>query len=190
MSFDPFGPSGPPQSPFPPSGPGLPPAQSPYTYSTPARDRVQLPAIFLLVVAVLNLLIGLYTAFETTRAVVVPADKLYADALENADKLGEAFPTMKQQVVETLEKQTPQGLKNQVMLQFGIPTVIIFLTSLLLIAGGIRMLQLRSFGLCVLASIIAATPCVSPMGCCCMGNIAGIWALVVLLAPDVRTAFQ
>ncbi|MFO0880454.1 MAG: hypothetical protein U0840_24175 [Gemmataceae bacterium] len=186
MSFDPFG--NPPAS--QPPGSGLPPAYSSPVYSTPIRDRVQLPALFLIAIAVLNVLVSFYTGFETTRALVTPADKLYNDAVENANRLGDAFPTLKKQMGEAMEKQTPEGLRTQVILQFGIPTIVILMTSLLMLFGGVRMMQLRSYGLCVLVSILAATPCISPMGCCCMGNIAGIWSLIVLLSPEVRSSFQ
>jgi len=40
----------------------------------------------------------------------------------------------------------------------------------------------------VAASIIAMIPCVSP--CCCLGLPFGIWALVVLARPAVKSAFQ
>jgi hypothetical protein len=38
------------------------------------------------------------------------------------------------------------------------------------------------------ASIIAMIPCVSP--CCLLGLPIGIWALVVLMKPEVKSAFH
>jgi hypothetical protein len=61
---------------------------------------------------------------------------------------------------------------------------------LLVILGGVRMLSLKSYGLAFLASVTAAVPCVSLIACCGVGEIVGIWALVVLLQPDVRAAFR
>jgi hypothetical protein len=61
---------------------------------------------------------------------------------------------------------------------------------LIILFGGIRMILMRSYALCLVASILATTPCLSPTGCCCLGNVVGIWGLVVLLSPDVRDAFR
>ena len=38
------------------------------------------------------------------------------------------------------------------------------------------------------ATIIAMVPCISP--CCLVGLPIGIWALVVLMKPEVKAAFR
>jgi hypothetical protein len=38
------------------------------------------------------------------------------------------------------------------------------------------------------ASIIAIIPCFGP--CCCLGIPVGIWALVVINKPEVKSAFR
>ncbi len=58
----------------------------------------------------------------------------------------------------------------------------------LILVGAFRMMKLKSHGLAVAASVLAMIPCVSP--CCCLGLPFGIWALVVLLRPDVKAAFR
>jgi len=58
----------------------------------------------------------------------------------------------------------------------------------IILVGAYRMMKLRSYGLAVAASIIAMIPCVSP--CCCLGLPFGIWALVVLSRPAVKSAFR
>jgi hypothetical protein len=63
------------------------------------------------------------------------------------------------------------------------------ITAVVLTLGGVRMLQLRSYALCVTASITAMMPCISCTGCC-FGQIVGIWAIVVLLRPEVRFLFE
>jgi hypothetical protein len=50
------------------------------------------------------------------------------------------------------------------------------------------MKKLESYGLAMAASIIAMIPCVSP--CCLLGLPIGIWALVVLMKPEVKSAFH
>ena len=57
-------------------------------------------------------------------------------------------------------------------------------------SAGIRMLSLKNYGLVILASILAALPGVSCSGCCGLGLIVGIWAIVVLINPDIRASFQ
>lgn len=191
MSFDPFGQQPPAQPPFggPPPG-GVPPAYVPGGDVAAARERVQIPGMFLIAVGVLNLLVCLYTGFETVRGALVPAEKMHADALENAERIAELVPAMRDRLLESIAETTPEAMKTQALLQFGGTTVVLLLGALLIILGGVRMMMLRSFGLAVLAAIVAATPCISPCGCCCMGNLIGLWALVVLLSPDVRMAFQ
>ncbi len=66
--------------------------------------------------------------------------------------------------------------------------VIAILLSGLILAGALKMKKLESFGLAMTASIVAMVPCLSP--CCLLGLPIGIWALVVLSKPEVKTAFH
>jgi hypothetical protein len=50
------------------------------------------------------------------------------------------------------------------------------------------MQQLTSHGLAMAAAIIAMIPCFSP--CCVLGLPFGIWALVVLSKPEVKSQFH
>ena len=52
--------------------------------------------------------------------------------------------------------------------------------------GAIKMLRLQSYGLAVAAAIIAMLPC---QCCCVLGLPFGIWALVVLNKPEVKSHF-
>jgi hypothetical protein len=54
--------------------------------------------------------------------------------------------------------------------------------------GAIKMKRLENHGLAMAASILAMIPCLSP--CCLLGLPLGIWALVVLLKPEVKSAFH
>jgi hypothetical protein len=63
----------------------------------------------------------------------------------------------------------------------------------LLVAGfviyaSLKMKERTQWSLCVAASIIAMIPCISP--CCIVGLPIGIWCLVVLTKPEVKTAFH
>jgi hypothetical protein len=60
--------------------------------------------------------------------------------------------------------------------------------SILLLVGGMKMKKLENYSLCIAASIIALIPCFSP--CCLSGLPFGIWALVVLSDPHVKSSFR
>jgi hypothetical protein len=64
------------------------------------------------------------------------------------------------------------------------------IAAMITVFGGMRMLSLKSYGLAVFASACAAIPCVSPMGCCGIGEGIGIWSFVVLMNADVRSVFR
>jgi len=60
--------------------------------------------------------------------------------------------------------------------------------SVVVILGALKMKKLENYGLAMAATIIAMIPCISP--CCLLGLPIGIWALVVLLKPEVKSAFH
>jgi hypothetical protein len=62
------------------------------------------------------------------------------------------------------------------------------LVSGLILFGGIKMKKLENYGLAMTTSILAMIPCVSP--CCLIGLPIGIWAVVVLSKPEVKSAFH
>jgi hypothetical protein len=65
--------------------------------------------------------------------------------------------------------------------------VLCLLFGVLVILGGIRMRQLRNYGLCMTAAIVSMIPCTVP--CCIVGLGIGIWAIVVLSKAEVKAAF-
>ena len=66
--------------------------------------------------------------------------------------------------------------------------VIGLLVSGVIFFGALKMKSLESYGLAMAASIIAMIPCFSP--CCLLGLPIGIWAIVVLSKPEVKSAFH
>src|SRR5262245_18472868 len=62
------------------------------------------------------------------------------------------------------------------------------LLNLLILLGGKQMFRFRTWGLAVAASGLAM---INFGSCCCLAGIPiGTWSLVILMMPDVRTAFQ
>jgi hypothetical protein len=61
------------------------------------------------------------------------------------------------------------------------------IVGVIVLIGAAKMQQLQNFQLALTASIVAMIPCISP--CCVFGLPFGIWALVVLNKPEVKSQF-
>lgn len=153
----------------------------PSTDTGTARARVLAPAICLIVVGVLNLFMAAAPALYGMGAAKVTPEQLEQE--------------MQKQNPKALQDATSQGwtiadIRN--MLIYGSFSVagLDFLVSFLVILGGVRMLMLKNYILAVFAAILAAIPFVSCSGCCGFGAVAGLWALIVLINPDVKASFQ
>jgi hypothetical protein len=57
-----------------------------------------------------------------------------------------------------------------------------------IIYGAMKMKRLENYGLAMAVAVIAMLPCISP--CCLIGLPVGIWALNVLVKPEVKSAFR
>ncbi|HWG42919.1 MAG TPA: hypothetical protein VN688_09050 [Gemmataceae bacterium] len=179
MSYDPYDP-----------GSDAPRPGEPYDYfDKPLRDdaatikgRVQAPAIGLIVVGILNLFFALYMIVNAVITTVMPADKLKVQQ----DQIYEALPPS----MRDPEKKTAGEMKMQAMLINWPWTLFAIVASILPLVGGIRMLSLKSYALGLCGAIAAAIPCISVTACCGLGEGIGIWALVVLLNADVKSAFR
>ena len=69
----------------------------------------------------------------------------------------------------------------------GFQAVIGVVVSILILIGGIKMRRLESQGWATAAAVMAMIPCISP--CCLLGLPFGIWALVTMGDPQVKSAF-
>ena len=82
-----------------------------------------------------------------------------------------------------------QAWANMFAGTIGVVSAIIgLLVSGVIFLGAMKMKKLESYGLAMASSIIAMIPCFSP--CCLLGLPIGIWALVVLSKPEVKSAFK
>ena len=61
--------------------------------------------------------------------------------------------------------------------------------ALVVLFGALKMKKLENHGLAMAASILAIVPCITPCPCCCFGIPIGIWALIVLCKPEVKSYF-
>jgi hypothetical protein len=53
--------------------------------------------------------------------------------------------------------------------------------------GGLKMKSLENYKLAMAASIISIIPC---FGCYCIGIPVGIWSIITLNKPEVKSAFR
>jgi hypothetical protein len=140
-----------------------------------AVERVRLPATFLLVSGGLNLLGCLYWLFNAFVVTIMPA----AQMQQYHKQMGLPAP-----------QGTPEEHAMQLVVAWGFLVAGILATVLPILAG-MRMLVLRNYALCIVGSIVTAIPCMScPSGCMVLGQVAGIWALVVLMNDEVRSFFR
>ena len=145
-----------------------------------ARNRLSAPAILLIVVGVLNVAAALGLTLAGGFYRTLPPDK-FETLMREHDPRG----------MNELERQgwTAQTLLNTCISFFFGSGVVTGLVGLLIVLGAVRMSVAHSYGLAVLASVLAMTPCVSPSCCGVIGLLAGVWSLIVLLDADVREAF-
>jgi hypothetical protein len=81
-----------------------------------------------------------------------------------------------------------QALANMMSGTVGVVTSIIgMLLAGLVVFGAFKMKNLENYGLAMTASIVAMLPCSL---CCVVGLPIGIWSLVVLSKPEVKSVFH
>jgi hypothetical protein len=150
------------------------------------RDRTNVPGILLIVVGVLNIVSGFWMLQQGVSVLRLTPDQF-------REQMKEGAKAMHQE--KALEDYEKNGMSMEQMQSFTTKSmigcaVINLLGSLLVIYGGINLRSLNHYGLAVIGSLWALLPCISCSGCCGLGQVAGIWALVVLLSEEVRSAFQ
>jgi hypothetical protein len=154
--------------PYPPPGPSV-------------SGRVIPPAVGLIIVAVLNFLLGLYLVVNGVFTSTVSDEQF--------EKQMASFNPSQKEQLEKAGWSVESIKKLSVVVCFGLGGLAAFI-SLLTILGAIGMMTLKWYGLAVFVSVLAAIPFLSCMACCGLGEIVGIWALIVLLNPEVRAAFR
>ena len=139
--------------------------------------RLKGPAIALIVTSVIGILLNLASPLMGAAA---------SEAImEWFQTMLESDPNFNQEqfdrTMEEMEAATSFGLMDAMFMVFGLAM------SGLVLFGSLQMMKAKSWALALIASILAMIPCVSP--CCVLGLPFGIWALVVLVKPEVKEAF-
>ena len=142
-----------------------------------ARQRVQAPGLLLQIFGIISLFLSVLNLALLVAAPEV-ALKGWYDAMANMQKNqpgAQPLPPFEDWV------------KSQRMIMI-ITGVLQLAGSVVMFLGGTKMKQLQGYGLAMAGSIMATIPLCTNQ-CCCISLPFGIWALAVLLNPDVKLAF-
>ena len=137
------------------------------TDSGMAREQLSVPSILLIVTGVLGELNGLW---GLVKGAVARGQDVFAPFRTD--------PNM-QQFLPLMERMMSLGWVINVM---------VLALSAVTIVGALKMKNLQGYGLAMAASIIAMVPCFGP--CCCIGLPVGIWSLILLNKPEIKSAFR
>jgi hypothetical protein len=134
-----------------------------------ALQDIKVPSICLKVVAVLNFILAFWNLMKL---IFVPSA---------IDALLEEHPQLKDpEVMKMLHLAFgPLGMAEAV---FGM------VISGLIFFGAMKMQSLSSYSFAFVAAVLAMVPCMTP--CCVIGLPFGIWALVVLNKPGIKSQFD
>jgi hypothetical protein len=143
-----------------------------------ARAAVRVPATLLVVTGAL-LLIAVALAFIQLPDQPAKMDQAIADIDANPNMPADQKDFMKS--IYTSLKEFFESPAAPV--SYALSAVF----GLLIVLGGVKLMNLSGRALPITASILAMIPCTSSC-CCLLGLPAGIWALVLLGRPEVSAA--
>jgi hypothetical protein len=152
--------------------------EGPYTeHEQRALTRTNVPGLFLIVTGILNMVAALMLLLTG-----VQHSRMAPDEFERAMPADQLKELQKQGwTVEQLKR-----LVSTIVLVWGSITLA---SAFVICYGGANMRSLNSYTVAVLGAVLAAVPFISPLGCCGIGEVVGIWCLAILLNPEVSSAF-
>ncbi len=143
-----------------------------------ARTRTGAPGVFLIILGVLGMLTS--CAFLTFTHNLAPV-RDWMKEVEAKQPPGEMKDRIRQSIEDLEQADTPEGRMLNTALYGGT-----LFASLLVSIAGFKMRSLTGYPLALVGAVLAIIPL---NGCCCFTTPFGIWALVVLLNPDVKDGF-
>jgi len=130
-----------------------------------AADRTNGPGIYLIVVGVIGTLIHIFYGIANALQI-----------LGGQIPQGGGRPPM--------QLDNPTG----VLIIAGSVTVLMVVFQIIQLLAGLKMRNCESYGLCLTGAILCCIPCCN--GTLILAIPGGIWALVVLFDPQVKSAFR
>lgn len=143
-----------------------------------AKDQVKAPAIGLIVTAIISLI--MIPLGVAQYVFLMPAQ------MEQARKDIEKNPGMSPEQVKQA-KDIMDMYENFLKVASPISWVLVAGSGILTLMAGVKLKNLTSPGLVKFGSIVSFIPCIS--GCCLLGLVFGIWALVAMGNSDVKAGF-
>jgi GYF domain 2 len=137
-------------------------------------QRVKAPAIGLKVSAIISLIVSVWSLF---RLLFFPPNMQELNSLLQRYN-DPQLQSLMQKIIHIA--YGPAGIAN---------ALIGVVMSALILMGAARMQSLRGYEFAMTAATLSVVPCLTP---CCgyvLGLIFGIWALVILAKPDVKSQF-
>ena len=136
-------------------------------------ERLKVPAILLVILGVLGLWLTLAGPF--LKATIMET------MLQVFEKMNVQLPADQKAQMEAA-KTAGLGLSDLFSLALGL------VVNTVILVGGLKMMRLKSWGLALASAILVMLPCGS---CCCfIGLPIGIWAVIQLNKPEVKSAFR
>lgn len=165
---------------FAPASPAFAAVSAPPGYSSPIADpvataaRLKLPAIILIIFAVLGFLLTLASPFMKKFMI---------------ESMTHFFEQANVQLPPESRNQLETAANAGFQLQDVFGLVLGLVVNSVILAGGIKMLKLQTWGLCLAAVILIMLPCGASC-LCCLGLPLGIWMVILLNKPEVKSSFH
>ena len=140
-----------------------------------ALQRIKVPAVALMAASILNIILALWSLIEMVFS--KPDLQQINSALQQLDN-----PQI---------EQFAQKIIHLMYGPLGIVNILIELAmSVLILVGAKKMKSLQSYQFSLAAAGLSLVPCLTPCSGFLLGLAFGIWALVVLRRPDVKSHFS
>jgi hypothetical protein len=140
-----------------------------------ARATVAVPAVGLIVVAAISMLSIVLGILQYPGL-----DAHFDEAIEKINNDPNA-PNKQKQI--DMMNQIREIMKTALPILW----VVVGIQSVVTLMAGLKLKNLTGRGWVVTGSILSMIPCTS--GCCLLGLVFGIWALVALGKPEVKAAY-
>jgi len=141
-----------------------------------AKQRIKTPAIVLLVIGIISGLSALSN---------VPALFTLDAQLNQIEEQWDQDPNMKDDQRKEMKRvlgDVKQPLQTGLPIWIGVS----LLASGVTVLGAVRIMNLKSRGL----GVLAALSVMLPLGCCCIPLPVGVWVLIVMSKAEVKAGFE
>ena len=142
-----------------------------------AKSRVMVPAVGLIAIAAFG-----FVSVVLNLVQLPTLDAQFDAEVKKVEDNQQFTDDQKKQQVQILN-QIRDVMKVGMLPYLGV----LGLSSVVILLGGLKLMSLSGPGLVTTGAIAAMVPCLS--GCCFLGLVFGIWAIVLLGKPEVKAGF-